>query len=166
MNFQTKLAIAVFVIMSVAAGFAEYVVYFVWNWTDPRGTAERIAIVGLYAFACSVLSLGALRYKADQRLLDQGEIRSAIAIGLTVTYLILVPLSLIPKPETLFDFTGDFVKNFGTVYATVIAFYFSTVAVEKGIEKWKKPSDTNPPPSDTNPPPKKIEKTTQSSRNQ
>ena len=92
-----------------------------------RGLAERIIIVSLLAFSGSLLAFGAIRYE-EGVFLEKGEIRSAIAIALTVAYLILLPLSLVPNIGL--DFGGEFLKNFHLVYVSVIGFYFGTRVVE------------------------------------
>jgi hypothetical protein len=92
-----------------------------------RGLAERIIVVGLLAFATSLLAFGTIRYEPG-KFLDKDEIRSAIAIALTVLYVILLPLSLVPNVGL--DFAGEFLKNFHIVYVSIIGFYFGTQAIE------------------------------------
>jgi hypothetical protein len=133
---QAIIATFVLVVFVGIAGFATWISYDVWGLQTGRGLVDRIVIIGLIAFAGSIFSLGALRYSKEHSLLDQGEIRSSIAIAMTVMYLTLLPLSLL-QSGTQLGFSGDLVKNFGTVYIAVIGFYFGSTA----LEKFSKPKD-------------------------
>src|SRR3990170_1214841 len=82
-----------------------------------RGLADRMIVLGLLAFVGPLLAFGFIRYEED-KLLQKGEIRSAIAIAMTVMYLTLLPFSLVP--EVGLDFSGEFLKNFHLVYVSVI----------------------------------------------
>jgi len=95
-----------------------------------RGLADRIIVLSLLAFAGSLLAIGFIRYEEDKgRVLERGEIRSAIAIAMTVVYLTLLPFSLVPGVGL--DFSGEFLKNFHFVYVSIIAFYFGTRILEE-----------------------------------
>jgi len=61
--------------------------------------------------------------------LNKGEVRRAIAITLTILYIIALSFSVV-KSDYL-DFEREFVKHFQYVYGLIIAFYFGTRAYER-----------------------------------
>ncbi len=123
---RKTVAIAVALAFSVVAIVAVIISVREFGLVSGRSLAERISIVGLLAFAGTLLVLGAIRYEAG-KFLEKGEIRSAIAIALTVVYIILLPLSLVPNIGL--EFGGEFLRNFHLVYVSVIGFYFGTGAI-------------------------------------
>lgn len=141
-KYRIPIAILITIVFGVLAAISAGVSLSHWGLDTGRGVADRIAILGMAAFGYSVFGLGLLRYEKGS-VLDQDEIRSAIAISLTVVYIILLPLSLVPNIGLNFD--GEFLKNFHYAYVTVIAFYFGTNA----LEIYKKNTTKAPPKSQT-----------------
>ena len=95
-----------------------------------------VSIVILAGVLVGILGLSLyLFYRVDKRL-DKGEVRRAIAISLTATYIILLVLSLIPNNTTTALNFGDnnpFVEHFFQVFLVVMAFYFGARAIETGL---------------------------------
>jgi hypothetical protein len=61
--------------------------------------------------------------------LNKGEVRRAIAITLTILYIIALSFSILKLSEL--DFEREFVRHFQYVYGLIIAFYFGTRAYER-----------------------------------
>lgn len=129
-RMKTRIVVGILILVGtlLAAVFAVSISVQTFGLIGGRGLADRIVVLGLLAFAGPLLAFGFIRYEAD-RVLERGEIRSAIAIAMTVMYLILLPFSLVP--EVGLDFNGEFLKNFHFVYVSVIAFYFGTRILEE-----------------------------------
>jgi len=93
------------------------------DWTAYMPTALMI-VVPLVSF---VYMLYVFYLKNED--LNKGEVRRAIAITLTIMYIIALSLSIL-KADNL-DFERDFVEHFQYIYGLIIAFYFGTRAYER-----------------------------------
>jgi len=125
-NSQTIVILGAFVLLVITAiaiglGVGQF------GLESARTLVILVVILGLGSFAGVLTMFIALLYEQG-KVLQKGEIRSAIAVALTVFYITLLTLSLLPNSGL--DFSGEFLNNFYLVYITVIAFYFGTRALE------------------------------------